>query len=138
MTVAGPKLQGLTSEKVVDSDNDSKFDLLSLDFGLNITTPGEYRLEGVLFDCSGSRIELIDQSQSLEKTGNISVNISGIDIWRTGKCGPMQIENLILRDESGNFIDRFEGNITVDRDPKAVPGATCLHNRLCQPDSSVI
>ena len=118
VAVAGPKLQGLTSEEVVDSDNDDKFDLLALDFGLNVTTPGEYRLEGVLADCNGSRIELIDQSQRLEKTGNISVNISGIDIWRSGTCGPMQIENLILRDKSGNFIDRFEENITVNRDPK--------------------
>jgi subtilisin family serine protease len=118
VAVAGPKLQGLTSEEVVDSDNDGKFDLLALDFGLNITTPGEYRLEGVLKDCNGSRIELIDQSLRLEKTANISVNISGIDIWRSGTCGPMQIENLILRDKSGNFIDRFEESITVNRDPK--------------------
>ena len=44
---------------------------LTLDFGLNITTPGEYRLEGVLNDCKGSRIELIDQSLRLEKSGNI-------------------------------------------------------------------
>ena len=118
VAVTGPKLQGLTSEEVVDSDNDGKFDLLTLDFGLNITTPGEYRLEGVLKDCNGSRIELIDQSLRLEKTANISVNISGIDIWRNGNCGPMQIENLILRDKSGNFIDRFEESITVNRDPK--------------------
>ncbi len=68
VTIAGPKLQGLTSEEVVDSDNDGKFDLLALGFGLNITTPGEYRLEGVLNDCNGSRIELIDQSRRLEKT----------------------------------------------------------------------
>jgi len=40
------------------------------------------------------------------------------DIWRRGMCGPMQIQNLILRDDRGNFIDRFEGNITINRDPK--------------------
>jgi serine protease AprX len=118
VAIVGPKLQGLTSEEVIDIDKDGKFDLLALDFGLNITTPGEYRLEGVLNDCNGSRIELIDQIQKLEETANIRVNISGIDIWTGGTCGPMQIENLILRDQSGNFIDRFEGDITIDRDPK--------------------
>ena len=118
VTLTGPKLQGLTQELVVDSNKDGQFDLLSLGFGLNTTTPGEYRLEGVLKDCSGNRIELIDQSQKLEKTGRIDVNISGTDIWRKGKCGPMQIQNLILRDDRGNFIDRFEGNITINRDPK--------------------
>ncbi len=118
VTLTGPKLQGLTREEVVDSNKDGQFDLLSLGFGLNTTTPGEYRLEGVLKDCSGNRIELIDQSQRLEKTGSIDVNISGTDIWRKGKCGPMQIQNLILRDDRGNFIDRFDGNITINRDPR--------------------
>ena len=118
VSVIGPKLQGLTSEKVVDSNKDGQFDVLSLGFGVNITTPGEYKLEGVLNDCSGNRIELIDQSQRLEKNASIDVNINGTDIWRKGKCGPMQIQNLILRDMSGNFIDRFGGNITIKRDPK--------------------
>ena len=118
VSLIGPKLQGLTSEKVVDSDKDGKFNLLTLGFGLNITTPGEYRLEGALNDCNGDRIALIDQSQRLEKTGRIDINISGVDIWRNGKCGPMQIQNLILRDMSGNFIDRFDRNITINRDPK--------------------
>jgi hypothetical protein len=118
VALTGPRLQGLTREKVIDSDEDGQFDLLTLDFGLNTTTPGEYSLEGVLNDCSGNRIELIDQSQSFDKKGSIEVNISGTDIWKKGKCGPMQIKNLILRDKSGNFIDRFEGNITIDRDPR--------------------
>ena len=118
VTLTGPKLQGLTRVAVVDSNKDGQFDLLTLGFGLNTTTPGEYRLEGALNDCSGNRIELIDQSQRLEKTGSIDVNISGTDIWRRGMCGPMQIQNLILRDDRGNFIDRFEGNITINRDPR--------------------
>jgi hypothetical protein len=116
--LTGPTLQGLTSEKVVDSNKDGQFDLLTLGFGLNTTAPGEYRLEGVLKDCSGNRIALIEQSQRLEMGQSIDVNISGTDIWRKGKCGPMQIQNLILRDDRGNFIDRFEGNITINKDPK--------------------
>jgi serine protease AprX len=118
VSLIGPKLQGLTSEKVVDSDKDGKFDLLSLGFGLNITAPGEYRLSGMLVDCRGGWIGTIDRSLVLNESGSIMVNASGTDIWRYGKCGPMRIQNLILYDKSGNYIDRFDKEIMINREPK--------------------
>ena len=118
VSLIGPKLQGLTSEKVVDSDKDGKFDLLSLGFGLNITAPGEYRLSGMLVDCRGGWIGTIDRSFALNESGSIMVNASGTDIWRYGKCGPMRIQNLILYDKSGSYIDRFDKEIMINREPK--------------------
>ncbi|MCX6678694.1 MAG: S8 family serine peptidase [Methanothrix sp.] len=118
LTIAGTRLEGLTEEEVMDSDNDGLFDMLTLDFGLNITAPGEYRLKGVLSDCRGGRIEAIDSSFALLKSGGILVNVSGTDIWRNGKCGPMMIQNLILYDKSGSYIDRFDKEITINREPK--------------------
>ena len=118
VSLIGPKLQGLTSEKVVDSDKDGKFDLLSLGFGLNITAPGEYRLSGMLVDCRGGWIGTIDRSFVLNESGSIMVNASGTDIWRYGKCGPMRIQNLILYDKSGSYIDRFDKEIMINREPK--------------------
>ena len=89
--------------EALDSNNDGYFDYLNLDFGLNVTAPGNFRLEGVLTDCMGSRIEPIDRRFRLEKSGNITVNVNGSDIWRKGKCGPLEIQNLILYDEQWNF-----------------------------------
>lgn len=122
VTVAGTRLEGLTSENVSDTDGDGLFDSLSLGFGINIsaniTAPEELRLKGTLVDCNGSRILGLDRSFSIETSGSVLVNVSGTDIWRQGKCGPMRVDNLILYDQDGTYIDRFEGEITVDRSPK--------------------
>ena len=118
VTIAGTRLTGLTKEEAVDLDNDGLFDVLSLGFGLNITAPGEFRLNGVLVDCSGNWIGAIDRSFALKESGSILVNASGTDIWRYGKCGPMRIQNLILYDESGSYIDRFDKEIIINREPK--------------------
>jgi len=118
VTIAGTRLAGLTKEEVMDSDKDGLFDVLTLSFGLNITSPGEYRLNGVLADCRGGRIEAIDSSFSLNESGSMMVNASGTDIWRYGKCGPMMIQNLILYDKSGSYIDRFDKEIIINRQPK--------------------
>ncbi|MDD1742554.1 MAG: hypothetical protein LUQ47_04390, partial [Methanotrichaceae archaeon] len=118
LTIAGTKLEGLTQEEVSDSNNDGLFDILTLTFGLNITSPGEYMLRGVLADCLDKTIETIDSSFALNESGSIKVNVSSSDIWMNGKCGPMTIQNLILYDKSGNYIDRFDKKIAINREPK--------------------
>jgi len=118
VTISGSRLAGLTKEEAVDLDGDGLFDVLALGFGLNITAPGEYRLNGVLVDCIGGWIGTIDRSFALKESGSIMVNASGTDIWRYGKCGPMRIQNLILYDQSGSYIDRFDKDIIINREPK--------------------
>jgi serine protease AprX len=122
VTVAGARLDGLAEENVTDSDGDGLYDVLTLGFGVsnsaNVTASAEYRLKGLLADCNGSRIASLDRSISLAKSGIISFNVSGNDIWRQGRCGPMQIENLILYDADGTYIDRFDKRITINRTPE--------------------
>jgi subtilisin family serine protease len=118
VVVAGTSLKGLTFENVKDRDQDGYFDDLDLGFGVNSSAPGDYRLEGVLTDCSGNMIDLFSSSVRLEASGSINVSVNGSDIWSRGKCGPLQIQNLILYDKVGNFIDRYGKNITIERDPK--------------------
>ncbi len=118
VVVAGTTLLGLASAHVQDYDNDSLFDRLNLSFGVNVTAPGDFRLEAVLADCSGRRIELLSRSATLQKSGQIEMSVNGSSIWMKGKCGPLQVQNLILYDKNGNYIDRYEKNITIDRDPK--------------------
>ena len=118
VTIAGSRLAGLTKEEAVDLDGDGLFDVLALGFGLNITAPGEFRINGILADCRGGWIGTIDRSFALKESGSILVNASGTDIWRYGKCGPLRIQNLILYDESGSYIDRLDKEITINREPK--------------------
>lgn len=118
IAVAGTTIEGLTSTAVKDIDHDGHFDSLDLGFKVNATTWGDLRLEGVLTDCSGNAIDLFSQSFRPQKGSSIDISINGSDIWRRGKCGPLTIRNLILYDGLGNFVDRYETNITIEKDPK--------------------
>jgi len=140
VTIAGSRLAGLTNEEAVDLDDDGLIDVLSLGFGLNISAPGDFRLKGVMADCSGNWIGAIDRSFALNKSGSIMVNASGTDIWRYGKCGPMRIQNLILYDGSGNYIDRFDKEILINRQPKEFqpPAAYLTGEYLNKTSSSAI
>jgi subtilisin family serine protease len=140
VTIAGSRLAGLTKDEAVDLDNDGLIDVLSLSFGLNISVPGEFRLRGVMADCSGNWIGAIDRSFALKESESIMVNASGTDIWRYGKCGPMRIQNLILYDGSGNYIDRFDKEILINRQPKEFqpPAAYLTGEYLNQTSSSAI
>ncbi|NLH20897.1 MAG: hypothetical protein GX463_01810 [Methanothrix sp.] len=122
VTVSGASLEGLSREDVTDSDGDGLYDRLTLGFGINISAdasaPAQYRLKGTLSDCNGSRIESLEKSFSLNRSGIVYLNLSGNDIWRAGQCGPLAVENLILYDLAGTYIDRFEGEIKIDREPE--------------------
>ena len=122
VTVSGISLEGLSRENVTDSDGDGLYDRLTLGFGINISggasAPAQYRLKGTLADCNGSRIESLEKSFSLNRSGIVSLDVSGNDIWRAGQCGPLSVENLILYDLAGTYIDRFEKEISIDREPK--------------------
>jgi serine protease AprX len=117
VTIAGTRLTGLSDERDVDTDGDGLIDVLSLGFGVNISAPGEFRLNGMMVDCSGNWIGSIDRSFALQDSGTVLVNASGIDIWRYAKCGPLRIQNLILYDGEGSYIDRFDRDIIIDRKP---------------------
>ena len=122
VTVSGTRLEGLKEENVTDSDGDGLYDLLSLGFGINISgqasAPAQYRLRGTLADCNGSRIAGLEKSFSLNRSGIVSLDVSGNDIWKDGRCGPLAVENLILYDLGGTYIDRFDEEIRIDREPK--------------------
>lgn len=117
VTVAGTTLEGLKFADVKDSDKDGYFDWLSLGFGVNTTSPGKYRLEGAMLDCAGNRIDWLKGAGKLNKSDTIRINVSGSDIWKNGTCGPLKVENLILYDENGDFVDKYDKSITIQRDP---------------------
>ncbi|HUI39534.1 MAG TPA: S8 family serine peptidase [Methanothrix sp.] len=118
VAVAGNALLGLVKSKAEDDNSDGYFERLILGFGVNITVPGSYRLEGTLTDCRGRAINMIDSIGVLRKSGEVNVTVNGSEIWKKGECGPLEVQNLILYDSSGNLVDRYQGNITIEKDPK--------------------
>jgi subtilisin family serine protease len=118
VTVFGPYIEGLTYTGVEDADKDGYFDRLFLGFGVNATAPGSYRLMGSLVDCAGNSIEQLDSRAKLNGSGVIKAIVNGSKIWKSGKCMPLQIENLLLYSDRGELLDRYKGNITLNRSPK--------------------
>jgi len=118
VTVAGTKLNGLKLANVEDVDKDGFFDNLLLEFGLNVTAPGDYHLEGLLTDCAGNRIRMLSEEAEVKDSGLFNISVNGSEIWKNGKCGPLRIQNLILYNQRGDLVDRYEEDITIEQDPK--------------------
>lgn len=117
VTVAGTFLEGLRSADAEDSDRDGYYDRLSLEFPINVTVPGQYRVEGAIKDCAGNGIARLNGAGELNDSGVITVDVNGSDIWKNGKCGPLKVESLILYDRRGDLIDRYKESITIEKDP---------------------
>lgn len=118
LTVAGTSLRGLDYSKVEDKDKDGYFDKLSLGFAVNVTSPGNYTLEGALVDCKGNKIEWLAGTANLQKTGDINIDVDGEKIWRTGTCGPLMVPSLFLYNENGDIVDHYNKSIIIQRSPE--------------------
>jgi len=129
--VAGSYLEGLNYSDVEDFNKDGYFDNLVIGFGVNSTALGNYIIEGSLTDCEGNLIDEFNSSAMLHGHGIINVTVNGSDIWERGKCAPLKVENLLLYSDRGEFIDRYNDNITVNRSPKEFqPPAAYLTNEF--------
>jgi subtilisin family serine protease len=118
LIVAGTSLRGLNYSRVEDKDKDGYYDKLSLGFAVNVTVPGNYTVEGALVDCMGNRLDWLKGSASLQKSGNITIDVDGKEIWKTGKCGPLKIQNLFLYNNRGDLIELYNKSIAIDRKPE--------------------
>jgi subtilisin family serine protease len=118
LAVAGTSLKGLDYSNVEDKDKDGFFDELTLGFAINLTVPGNYTVEGSLVDCQGNQLEWLKGISSLQKSGDIIVDIDGKEIWKKGGCGPLKIHSLFLYNEGGDLLDHYNKSITIQRSPK--------------------
>lgn len=118
LTVAGTSLKGLDYSKVEDKDKDGYFDKLTLGLAVNITSPGNYTVEGALVDCRGNRIQWLKGTSSLQKSGDVNIDVDGEEIWKKGTCGPLAIPSLFLYNENGDLLDQYNKSITIERNPE--------------------
>jgi len=110
-------LDGLDRAVAKDADRDGRFEALDLGFVVNLSVPGFFRLQGTLEGCNGEEIGQFESGTFLQKSGEINVTLNGSDVWRRGECEPLMVDNLILYDQDGNFIERYGKAITIELDP---------------------
>lgn len=118
ITVAGAALTGSSRTELFDEDGDGLYERLCVEVGVDVTSPGVYRVEGSLLDGNGSSIGWFGSTEELEASGSIEICVSGTDIWSRGRCGPLSLENLFLYNGEGEIIDRYQGNITIFQCPQ--------------------
>jgi len=118
LTVAGASLTGMSSTDLIDRDGDGLFEKLCVEVGVDVTVPGDYRVEGSLLDGNGSAIGWIGSTERLSGDGSIEICVNGSEIESRGKCGPLRLDNLFLYSGEGDIIDRYEGNITIFQCPE--------------------
>jgi len=117
-TVAGAALTGDAKADLLDKDGDGLFERLCIDVGIDVTVPGDYRVEGSLVDGNGTAIKWMSSTATLDGDGSIGICVDGAEIWKKGKCGPLKLENLILYNEGGDIIDRREDDVLVHKCPQ--------------------
>jgi hypothetical protein len=94
------------SDHGTDTDTDGKFDYLTVEAGVTVTTPGNYTLGGQLYDTDGNHIAASFNELHLESGDQtVELDVDGKNIRRHGVDGPYNLTGLILYDEAGKPID---------------------------------
>jgi hypothetical protein len=116
MTVAGASINDIRYAEGRDNSSHG-FKKLSIGVDVNVSIPGDYRVEGSLDDCSGGMISWLSGNRSLSQGGVIDLEVSGRDLWKSGRCGPMKVDGLFLYNGFGELIDQYKGNKTINLGP---------------------
>jgi len=118
LTISGAALTGESRTDFVDEDDDGLFERLCIGLYVDVTVPGDYRIEGSLVDGNGTPIKWMSNSSYLEDDGVIEICVCGSEIWRKGECGPMMLKNLFLYNEDGEIVGQYEDEIMIDKCPE--------------------
>jgi hypothetical protein len=93
----GFNLTGSGTAIGVDTNTNGKFDLLRVDLGVRIATPGTYQWSGRLRDRNGREVALANGSGSLSTgVANIRFDFSGSAIGANGVDGPYDVSDVLV------------------------------------------
>jgi serine protease AprX len=100
------EFSGEYSDYGTDTDENGLYDYLTIGIGVNVTTVGNYRVEGRLDDSYGDYIEYGNNYTYLN-TGNqtVQLDFSGITIRQNEVNGTYDLRYLRLYDDHGNRLE---------------------------------
>lgn len=100
------RIIGNYSGRCVDVDNDSLYEILKVDVGVNIAEQGEYTLTGFLYDLNKSEVAwAIDKSVFEPGRRTMKLNFDSSSIEKHGVNGPYRLGNLSLWGKNWTIID---------------------------------
>ncbi len=104
----GAKLVNNYKYQGLDKDGDGRIDALQIDAGLNIALPGQYRVEGALYDGRG---EYLGQAVWAGSQGNAQLVF---DIEKS--VPPYELRDLLLSDAQNNVLDSRANKVYTVKD----------------------
>ncbi|RLF35985.1 MAG: hypothetical protein DRN03_04260, partial [Thermoplasmata archaeon] len=105
------ELTGNYTDYGVDVDGDGLYDYLTIEVEVNVTSEGNYSLEGQLNDLIHSGVEWEMNSSHLDVgIQRIKLNFDGVTIRKQEINGPYSISNLTLYYESERGLSQFMFN----------------------------
>ncbi|OQY28247.1 MAG: hypothetical protein B6243_12280, partial [Anaerolineaceae bacterium 4572_5.2] len=90
------KFNGNFAHKPLDLNGNGKYDALAVSVGIDVSTPGDYRVEGVLVDAQGRQIDRAEW-QGSKVPAALQFNIAGT-------TPPYTLKNLYLYNADGALI----------------------------------
>ena len=100
------RITAIISESASDTNGNSFYDMLTLDCGLYVEIPGDYRVVGWLGSGTGDEISWADAWVTLGSGAqSASLNFPGTDIYSSGQDGPYLLSSLILYNDQEDLLD---------------------------------
>jgi hypothetical protein len=88
---------GTYSDYGTDTDGDGLFNYLTVEAGVAISNPGDYTVEGWLYDSTGKEVEIASSSTYLDSgTQSAILDFNGLSINRNQVDGPYYLKHLTL------------------------------------------
>lgn len=99
------KFNGLYRDYGVDENGDGIYDYVVLKVGLDVRMPGNYMVEGSLYDVNNGLVVPISYGDDLQ----IGSQALELELDEMRSPGPYRLKNLVLYDEAGDVVDRSPG-----------------------------
>jgi hypothetical protein len=90
-----------------------------------------------LYDCNGEKINELSHTDNLKTSKVIRFEVKGSQIWRLGKCGPLMLGELVLYNERGDLIDRYNQTTIINKDPDQFQPPPAYFNGTIKMSSSL-
>lgn len=104
---AAATLLGSYSDEGIDDDGNGLFDRLRIKVGLSINEAGTYRVRGQLYDSNGFFIQLAEDTEGFNTTGDaeIALKFDGGRIRGHGDASPYELRFVDVFDNSNQLTD---------------------------------
>jgi hypothetical protein len=99
-------LTGDYADRGIDVNGDGFYDLLTIDVGVDVESPGEFTLTGTLFDRSNREVAWSIAHENLSAGyQKMMLGFDGKTIWKHGVSGPYMLKDLVLSSDNWYLND---------------------------------